>query len=233
MSWDGLRCIQHVHVCLLKQPSSAKKVSSASTTSRENQTTTPVRGGESATQLRELAKGASRSTGPTPPRGSLQPSHDLVRGGAVESRLSGWDERLPPPAESPRSTRVSLQGVFSPNVRAMSSAILHCPYPEVPFKGGHSKLAVRKKPMLRKNHSGEALLNIDYWYCQSNRYYIPYVKIQCCKSGKVKRLLGLVFPLLSSMSHTLILITSHATLFTSLDVQQKEAPMCVTCHYVR
>ena len=68
--------LQHVHNCLLKQPSSGKKA-------------LPL---------------------PASPRGSLgqEPAGSRARAGGAKE--------LQDPVDSPRSTRVSLQGVFSPKV---------------------------------------------------------------------------------------------------------------------
>ncbi|CAM9349048.1 unnamed protein product [Ectocarpus sp. 4 AP-2014] len=104
--WTSGQRQQHVHACLMKQPSSAKKTRLAGDA-------TPVASRPSGIAHRSSLRfdGSSdpgESTTPCPERGPGVRRTDGT--GSSANRQEG----PPGPSEGPRSTRVSLQGVFSP-----------------------------------------------------------------------------------------------------------------------
>ncbi|CAM9464885.1 unnamed protein product, partial [Laminaria digitata] len=125
--WKSGQRQQHVHGCLLKQPSSAMKplpaadasVDAAHTAARSSGTTHRA-------SVRDFAMEEGGSSFPTTPRDSPLPGQRLSATGAEkEPASSERGRRFPDPAGSPRPTRVSLQGVFSPKgVRARRDSAL-------------------------------------------------------------------------------------------------------------
>lgn len=113
--------MQHVHGCLLKQPSSAKKAAPAAVATAVVTPRTERLAGISSrsTELSRGSAGSSRGT-PTP---DSAPSRRRDSGavGAGESGSAGRGGCFPAPTEGPRPTRVSLQGVFSPKVNNRTS----------------------------------------------------------------------------------------------------------------
>lgn len=117
--------LQHVHGCLLKQPSSAQKPPRA-TDSTVDVAHTAARASGSTHQpgARRFTVEAGGSAFPTPPRDSRLPNQRFSSTDEEkESASSERGKRFPDPAGSPRQTRVSLQGVFSPKVRVMECTI--------------------------------------------------------------------------------------------------------------
>ncbi|CAM9366923.1 unnamed protein product [Scytosiphon promiscuus] len=110
--WKTGQRQQHVHNCLLKQPNSTKKITTVENPKTKSLTPTRAPGSANRSAWRDSSTArAGRSDQHTTPHESG------VRGMGSHGHSAGRDEvLLSDPAESPRSTRVSLQGVFSPKV---------------------------------------------------------------------------------------------------------------------
>ena len=123
------RTLQHVHGCLLRQPSSGKKPPRA-TDSTVDVAHTAARASGTTPQpgARGFTVEAEGYAFPTPPRDSRLPDQRFsATDGEKEPASSERDRRFPDPAGNPRPTRVSLQGVFSPKVRMIEGTIIVCP----------------------------------------------------------------------------------------------------------
>lgn len=98
-----VRSLQHVHTCLLKQSSSAKKAPSSASAAVNPAPRTPAEkrySGAGGSGYGNKARAGVGETGPSAP------------GQGQDGEFPGPDDTT----DSPRSTRVSLQGVFSPKV---------------------------------------------------------------------------------------------------------------------
>ncbi|CAN0350116.1 unnamed protein product [Ectocarpus sp. 8 AP-2014] len=104
--WKSGQRQQHVHACLMKQPSSAKKTRLAGDATPS--TSRPSGIAHRSSLQFDGSSDPGESTTPRPERG---PGVRRTEGmGSSANRQEG----PPGPSEGPRSTRVSLQGVFSP-----------------------------------------------------------------------------------------------------------------------
>lgn len=115
---------KHVHYCLLKQPSSAKKPPPPADVTP---TATRVLGSANRPGGRGLSGGVSGSSHSTStPCGSRGPEQPGTGASGRADTRPSRGELLPDSTESPRSTRVSLQGVFSSKVNERTLLSLRC-----------------------------------------------------------------------------------------------------------
>ena len=114
--------LQHVHLCLLKQPSSAKKSPAAVATVDIAHTAGRASGSTHRPSVGGYAMQENGTAFPTPPHDSpLSDQRLSATSGENGPGSSARGRRVPDPVGSPRPTRVSLQGVFSPKVSIINS----------------------------------------------------------------------------------------------------------------
>eukprot|EP00904_Undaria_pinnatifida_P010034 jgi/Undpi1/6160/HiC_scaffold_20.g08644.m1 len=113
--WKSGQRQQHVHLCLLKQPSSAKKSPAAVATVDIAHTAGRASGSTHRPSVGGYAMQENGTAFPTPPHDSpLSDQRLSATSGENGPGSSARGRRVPDPVGSPRPTRVSLQGVFSP-----------------------------------------------------------------------------------------------------------------------